>query len=388
MAVATASKSPLTNRGILTPNHNFIDWCKLTVHQPLTHVSSVFGEWWQRRAGYEPDFQLIGRTPKGKGQVYRDQWGIIIEAFGSAENDPTNGPYCCLDFKGQQCRGIPDEAFAQLYEHLKEYCGRVRCIRCDAAFDCVPFTPLDLETMLNGGHVNTRRKFKRPAWAIRGAEGNTTYVGKQKGQKECGQYARCYDQYGWNRFELQTSKHDNTADEMMQRFCEVASEHDKAVAAEHRTRVALGMVRRLCDFTHPDDVEQRADRRRLWQPWDDFIQGVEKMQFQQRERVQQDVEQDAAMRGDTYLKRCSKRLAALIEAYGIEQVHKRIIHHCPVPDGDEVRRLRTAEYGFLVDLTAQAEKGFVPQKPAPDEWQPSFDYAEHVRGLGEEDLPI
>ena len=388
MAVATAPNPPLTNRGELRPNHTLIDWCKITVHQPLTHVLSVFCAYWGERAGYEPDFQLIGKTSKGKGQVYRDQRGVVIEAFGSTDYDPTLGPFCCIDFKGQQCRGIPDGEFAMLYEHLAGTCGRVRCIRLDLAFDCVPFTPFEIEMMLNERHINTRRKFKFPCWSEVGHEGKTTYIGKQHGQRECGMYARVYNKHGWNRYELQTSKNDNTADECMKRFCEVIVGYDEHEAAAHRTRVALGLIRRLCDFTDPDDIDERPARRRLWHKWEQFITDVEKMEYQQRERPQEEQEKDPAMRGDAWIHRNSKRLAALLAAYGMEQVAKRVEHHCPVPDSEEVKRLKTAKYGFLVELTPQAERGFIPQKPAPGDWQPSFDYAEHVRGLGEEDLPI
>lgn len=174
----------------------------------------------------------------------------------ASESRPDMG--VCIDVTGEGCEQLGLRVLAE----LRAFLG-LKVTRLDVALDECPFTPADLRDAWQSGLVRTRAKVPvdaRPDRQWRSCSWRSDAKGDMftMGARSSTQYARCYDERGFTRFEL----------ELKGRAAEVAAGRLLGSDLDGFAVEALGWVRRFVDFVEPDDGN--VSRRSLLPFWEAF----------------------------------------------------------------------------------------------------------------------
>jgi len=174
----------------------------------------------------------------------------------ASERRPDMG--VCVDVTGTGCEELGLRALAELRLQLG-----LKVTRLDVALDHCPFTPSVLRDAWHADMVRTRAKVPEDARADRqwrSCDWKSNPKGDMftMGARSSTQYARCYDERGFTRFELELK--DRTADLAAARLL---GDDLGDFATE-----ALGWIRRFVDFVEPDDAN--VSRRSLLPFWEAF----------------------------------------------------------------------------------------------------------------------
>lgn len=160
-------------------------------------------------------------------------------------------PEFCVVFPGEACEyyGL---------EKLKLLSSNLRLTRLDIAFDYFPLSPQQLkQTIIDG---NFRSRAKRETLHDHNKhykEHATTYFGSRQST----QFARCYNERGFNRFELVLQKE--------------RAEKNINVLLEASPQQAVSALRDLVDFVDCK-ANENLSRCPLLPWWDEYTQGVER----------------------------------------------------------------------------------------------------------------
>lgn len=179
----------------------------------------------------------------------------------ASESRPDMG--VCVDVDGTGCEELGLRVLAELPSALE-----LRVTRLDVAMDHCPFTPAELRDAWRSGQVRTRakvpedaredRQWRSSAWQSRPSGDCFTM-----GARSSTQYARCYDERGFTRFEL----------ELKGRAAEVAAAELLGGELGAFATGALAWVRRFVDFVDAESATN-VSRRSLLPFWEAFCGAV------------------------------------------------------------------------------------------------------------------
>lgn len=211
----------------------------------------------------------------------------------------------CVELNGSACDELGLAKIAAIHAGLE-----LRVSRLDLAFDGVGFTPADLREAWEADSVRTRAKIPEKAREDRQFRTCKWYSSPtgdtfSMGSRSSSQYARCYDERGPVRFELELKK--KAAAEAAGQLFGVVSDGNSDVFAA----VALSWVRRFVDFVDTDS-DENVSRRTLLPFWETFVKGAEKAVVTLEGRVLRTVEDMA----EWIEKQGAPTLAVLVHALG------------------------------------------------------------------------
>lgn len=204
---------------------------------------------------------VLERASYGYSEAYQIGSVRVLEA----PTRPDMG--VCVEIQGQGCEELGLRTVAEIRAGLA-----LRVSRLDLAIDGCPFTPAMLRDEWRAGNVRTRCKVPGDAredrqWRSCDWRSKPTGDRFAMGSRTSTQYARCYDDRGFTRFEL----------ELKAEAAELAAAQllDDGVAPGAFALGALSWVRRFVDFVDQDSTEH-ASRRPLLPFWEAFCGGVPK----------------------------------------------------------------------------------------------------------------
>lgn len=224
----------------------------------------------------------------------------------------------CIEVQGEACEELGRDGLLAIWD-----AAEWRVSRVDVAADHCPFTPDMVAEAWQRGDVDTRVKvldpngkvkpkpgrehWRRCAWESR-ANGDMFTMGS----RSAGQYARCYDERGWTRFELELKK--TTAHAAGPIVMEALR-----VGGSTFSHVVSGLIERFVRF-----VDRSADSTVTRCPpldwWAAFVTGVGKARLNLGARVVRTIEEI-----DRWIVRqVAPTLAVLAEVVGLKGLQRVI----------------------------------------------------------------
>ena len=210
------------------------------------------------------DFEVIERGVSGYTRTYKTLYGLRL--FTNDER-PEMGIHMIAD--GDACESIGYDALMLIFNAVE-----MKATRLDLAVDHCPFTPIDLCSEWERDNVRTNcktvKKAKPGREHIRKCkfEGSPTGDTFYMGSRQSSAFARCYDERGFTRFELEMKG------ERAEKAATLILE-DSAQLERH----TMGMIREFVDFV---DAESDANRSRctLLPFWQTFVTKFERVKVQ------------------------------------------------------------------------------------------------------------
>lgn len=129
---------------------------------------------------------------------YAEMFSGPIEGFRWHRSPKTGGGHCHFELKGEACATLGYARVRAFLVALTDAGYHWRCSRVDAAFDGVPFRPVDVREAWLDGRVVTRIHRDSHDWR-ENAEGTTFYYGR----RASGRLVRVYDRRGPTRIEVE-----------------------------------------------------------------------------------------------------------------------------------------------------------------------------------------
>ncbi|MBW7856698.1 MAG: replication initiation factor domain-containing protein [Ignavibacteria bacterium] len=221
----------------------------------------------------------------------------------------------CVEVSGSACEELGMVALGRLFVGLE-----LRASRLDIALDHCGFTPAQLREEWIRGNVRTLckvpegaredRQWRTCSWD-QNAQGDTFSMGS----RTSGQFARCYDQRGFTRLELELKGRTAEAS-ALPFFVAVGTADEGTVRC-----TALALVRRFVDFVDASS-DENASRRSLLPFWEAFCGSVERARVRLEGQVVATLEEAAG-----WLRRSvSRTLAVFVDAYGDSGLRELVDH--------------------------------------------------------------
>lgn len=219
----------------------------------VTGVSDIHSHTYQEFEEFFKDQLELNRlTYLGYGMnCYRECAVTSLGVRLLSEPARNDMPEFCLVIPGDACEyyGL---------EKLKFLSCNLRLTRLDIAFDYFPLSPSQLKQTIIDGNVRTRAKRETLHNHNKHFAGHeTTYFGS----RQSSQFARCYNERGFNRFELVLQKE--------------RAEKNINVLLDASPHQAISALRDLVDFVD-GSVSQNRAQCPLQPWWEDYIQGVQR----------------------------------------------------------------------------------------------------------------
>lgn len=242
-----------------------VHWFAATTFRPLGDVLAFLSETFGGA-----DFFERPRGVSGYTRTFTTMYGLRVY-----DNPDCSEMGVHLIADGTASESIGLEAMQLIYHGLE-----MRPTRIDVAIDHCPFGPADLYSEWLKDNVRTRCKaspvarkgrehVRVHAW-MSSPSGDTIYMGSRKSTA----FARCYDERGFTRLELELKGSRAAA------AAELLFETLDVFGA-----TALGLVRDFVDFVDKDSSANRS-RCDLLPYWHDFVGSVSRMRVQIGQRPQ------------------------------------------------------------------------------------------------------
>ena len=290
-------KPPLTNRGVeREPSleqdmpvscHWFHGTTNIPLKEVLANLPKTLGFEHLLKGDFSNSFpDCWQELPHGGFRGYTVSYRLL-KGISVCVNPERPEMKVLILITGDGCELLGDDVLKRVFDEYFDE-GKGKVTRFDVAIDNCPFTPQQLYEEWKKDNVRTRCKAPDPqkVEVKQGMEGIRTHGWHSNvsgdtlymGSRESSQYARCYDQRGFTRFELEA--HKARAHELAR--CYLSCDGT-------RGEIAMGAIREFVDFVDSTQSTKRTDCS-LLPFWNDFVQGIDRLCTSVSQTVERTIE--------------------------------------------------------------------------------------------------